>query len=219
MNLELLGRTDWKPWKNDGSVTVGSLELIQITGRELLGERQVALGKQPDDPAGKMYVVNGPMSVAAGKYGVYQPNGTEVLVVYKGSDPSVDDQYGPKDGQGTAEKDGKPNILTVIGVVDSTAKTMAAWLGTTAQSAVRWFLGTTTGAVTAGNDFTVSGLTAIDGGDLPDPDNTSPDTWDVDNGLDIGAGHTIDNAKVIMIMEFADGTRRPVDAPCPTSGT
>lgn len=82
---------------------------------------------------------------------------------------------------------------------------------------VRFYIGTTTGAVTAGTDFHVSSLTATDGGSVPDPDHTSPDTWNVANSVAGGDGHVIDTGKVGKIIGYADGTLHPLDFPCSTA--
>jgi hypothetical protein len=79
----------------------------------------------------------------------------------------------------------------------------------------RFYIGTTTGAVTAGTGFHVSGLTATDGGSVPDPDHTGPDTWDVENAAAGGDGYDIDASKVGKIIGYADGTLHPLDFPCP----
>lgn len=103
---------------------------------------------------------------------------------------------------------------------DADADTIA-WaivrLGSSRPMGVRFFIGTTTGAVTAGTGFTVSSLTAVDGGLVPDPDHTSPNTWDVANTAAGGDGYAIDSGKVGKIIGYADGTLHPLDFPCKTA--
>lgn len=106
----------------------------------------------------------------------------------------------------------------ILWLEDDTIETIV-WaivrLGATPTIGVRFYVGTTTGAVTSDTDFTVSGLTAIDGGSVPDPDNTGPDTWDVSNAIAEGDGYAIDASKVGKIIGWSDGTLHPLDFPCP----
>jgi hypothetical protein len=78
-----------------------------------------------------------------------------------------------------------------------------------APSAVRFFTGTTTSAVsTTDATFTVSGLTAVDGGSVPEPD--SGENWTVTNDA-----YEIDSGASGKIIGYADGTLHPLDFPCP----
>ena len=224
MSSELFGRNDWRSWRNEGAEDVGPFELIQVTDGQQINNRQTTLGILPIMPAGKLYVVNGPQVVKKDEYGLYQPNGTEVLVIYDEGEgesyygqPMFGDIYGPKGSQGSAVKGGAPGVLIAIAVVDADKKLMRANLGITAQSPIRWYFGTTKAAVHAeDNLYYVEDLMAIDGGSVPDPDGEDDD-WVVQNGSGVGAGHSIDAETTILIMEFYFGgvMRRAIDPPCP----
>jgi hypothetical protein len=116
-DLELMS---WRPVKNVGSATINPREVCLVcTGGDSLG-RSITAVKQPTSTAGKSYCVNGPTSIAAGKFG-RACFGPVVLVKYDTGSPATDDQYGWKDSQGTVVKDS--NVLfNVLRVVDSTNK-------------------------------------------------------------------------------------------------
>lgn len=110
---------------------------------------------------------------------------------------------------------GNQILWMAAGVTPETITWAIVRLSAGAPPGCRWYLGTTTAAVTAGTNFTVSALEAVDGGSLPDPDDAGPDTWDVENGLDVGAYYNIDADVVIRIQGFADGRLVPLDPRCP----
>lgn len=206
------GECNWKPWKNTGSASVGPWELVELSGAELYGGKVVRHGSLPTDAENRVYGVNGPTAVDAGDYGHYQC-GPEVIVAYETGTPAAGELWGPKENQGTAASDSATPSLKCVGVYDATNKLMVAAVN--GGGGCRFYIGTTTAAVTAGTDFAVSSLTAIDGGSVPDPDNTSPDTWNVSNDVADGDGYTIDTDKVGKIIGWADGTLHPLDFPCP----
>jgi hypothetical protein len=116
-DLELM---TWRPVKNVGSATINPREVCLVcTGGDSL-DRSITAVKQPTSTAGKSYCVNGPTSIAAGKFG-RACFGLVVLVKYDTGSPATDDRYGWKDSQGTVVKDS--NVLfNVLRVVDSTNK-------------------------------------------------------------------------------------------------
>ena len=200
-------------FRNDSSETIPAYGCLAITGAEQNDDRLIFVkGEKPSSTACKSYAVNGPVDVEKNRYGqCFTSSWTRVL--YDTGTPEPGDLYGPKASQWTISKDSNA-IVACLGILDEVKRIMLAQF-LAAPAACRFYIGTTTGAVTAGTGFHVSSLTALDGGAVPDPDHTGPDTWNVGNAAADGDGYAIDTAKVGKIIGWADGTLHPLDFPCP----
>lgn len=203
MEITLLGTHDWKQWRNDGATEVGPFEVFRITGNEVIGDENVALGELPSTTFGRSYAVNGPMAVPASGYGVYQ-SGPEVLVAYDTGTPAVGDSYGPKPSQGTVVKN-YPATCECLGIVDSTNKIMRA----------RWhpidhIIGKLAGSLSQGSTATVNVWAGAGGSEAV---ITSLTVTGRDWLMKTGATAIASGKKVVV--EWIDGVPYVVEAECP----
>ena len=168
----------WRPAKNTGSVAINPREVCKVvTGGDSL-KRSIVAVQQPDSTAGQSYCVNGPMTIPPGGFGrvCFDP---VVLVAYDSGTPAIDEAWGWKAGQGTVSKGSNPRV-TVMRIVDSTAKVMMGRWVKGNQTPMAW--GTTTTAVATGDaSFNVSSVDYFDGTTWPGSGNlfvsNVPDAW------------------------------------------
>lgn len=135
---------------NDSGETVPAYAIMAVVDAEIYTDFEALSIEKPGTTFRRRYVVNGPLTVAAGEIGTVQ-EGELVRVLYDSGTPAANEGWGPKPSQWSASK-GFLGIVLAHGVVDSTNKVLSGLLNSWPTS----LLVKTTGAVTGGTSGTTA---------------------------------------------------------------
>lgn len=123
---------------NNNAAAIPAFGLIGCASDSLTGLRPIIIGDQPTGSSAQAILVNGPDPIKPNGTGPVQ-RGPIVQFLYDSSaTPAANDVWGPKSGQWTATKNG-PNVLTAIGLLNSTNKYALGMLGKPVAGTVRIF--------------------------------------------------------------------------------
>ncbi len=189
-NVELLGKTGWMPWRNDGSTEIGPYEIFQKNDVELVDGECVTLGERPT-ASGKHYAVNGPMAVAPGGYGDYHP-GPEVFVACDAA-PEPGELWKPKAGESKATKGSGAWALRIIGVWQAEYNNAKAVIETAAHA----LIGKLDEALEAGGSATMSIWTGE-----PGSESDSGEDEEVYDWLEKAGGSGISSGKKVIAISI-----------------
>jgi hypothetical protein len=123
--LGLAPRSAGIPIQNAAASSLPAFGVCRVTGLNTSWNGPPAFTvDQPDGTFRRNYLVNGPLELAPGQFGLAQ-RGPLVDVLYDSGTPALDEGWGPKPGQWSLSKH-YPLPFTVLGLVQASAQRMLA---------------------------------------------------------------------------------------------
>lgn len=123
-----IGTPRWIAVRNDSGETAPAFAVLRITGSAVVEGRTVITVGKPDDTSTAVLLLNGPVDVAAGKYGQATP-GPSFALYDDAETPAFSERWGTADGSWELEQDapgaivmGPPTLGRVLVSLTSLAK-------------------------------------------------------------------------------------------------